>query len=210
MKINDYRLNAIIRFGAYYAVPSIILLFIVLMLAFASPLIDNLLGSSFGYLLTVSLPMLICFAIIPPMWANKFDGIPPKNLGIAIGKKSYLVCSFVVTTILLVFKIFVLPLLFKQECPPLVELVHFAIVGISEEILFRGILLYEAQAFCSTEASIFITAVLFAFVGHATGTILANLMLRFPLGVLLAIIRLRGKSIYPCALLHFAYNIALL
>ncbi len=85
---------------------------------------------------------------------------------------------------------------------------HNFAVALSEEILVRGVILTELKKIFNVYSSIVIDALIFAFVFHANEDIKINLFIRFPLGLILALIATRVKSIHPCVLLHWAYNVA--
>ncbi|QSZ26622.1 CPBP family intramembrane metalloprotease [Aceticella autotrophica] len=85
---------------------------------------------------------------------------------------------------------------------------HNFAVGLSEEILVRGVILKELKKIFNVYYSIVIDALIFAFVFHANDNIEINLFIRFPLGLILGLIATRAKSIHPCVLLHWSYNIA--
>lgn len=80
-------------------------------------------------------------------------------------------------------------------------------IGISEEILCRGILYFEIkQGFHSNWLAIVLSSVIFAFLFHSGDTDLANLMVRLPLGVVLALLRSYTGNVYSSIIAHIWYN----
>jgi uncharacterized protein len=92
--------------------------------------------------------------------------------------------------------------------------------GALEELVFRGLILSlfltansDDQSPSSAWRAILISSVLFSvphalnlFVGHAEARVVAQLVWAFLLGVVLACLRIVGRSIWPVAVLHGAMN----
>jgi membrane protease YdiL (CAAX protease family) len=72
---------------------------------------------------------------------------------------------------------------------------------ILEELFFRGLLLDAWCASRSTLASVFLSSTVFGLT-HGRTAIMA-----FGLGVVLAIVYLRYRSLWPCIAIHGAYNV---
>lgn len=91
----------------------------------------------------------------------------------------------------------------------LTVLVNSLLVGISEELMFRGILLYGARTRYSLWASIWIVSLLFGFVhslnGFLTGEFgpaMIQAVMAFISGVMFMGLRLRQNSLLPAMLTH--------
>jgi membrane protease YdiL (CAAX protease family) len=92
--------------------------------------------------------------------------------------------------------------------------------GALEELVFRGLILSlllsggsEDHNPSNTWWAIIISALLFSlphalnlFVGHAETRVVAQLIWAFLLGIVFACLRIRGRSIWPVAVLHGAMN----
>lgn len=86
-------------------------------------------------------------------------------------------------------------------------ILHFILIGYSEEILYRMIILDRMKSSYNILESIVTTALIFAFLGHISEPILDNLMIRFPLGIFLAFIRIRFNNIGIPTIIHTLYNV---
>ncbi|MGT2757667.1 CPBP family intramembrane metalloprotease [Streptococcus ovuberis] len=89
----------------------------------------------------------------------------------------------------------------------IILILHFILIGYSEEILYRMIILDRMKSSYNILESIVITALIFAFLGHISEPILDNLMIRFPLGIFLAFIRIRFNNIGIPTIIHALYNV---
>lgn len=70
-------------------------------------------------------------------------------------------------------------------------IIHFLAIGISEEILFRDLHLSYLQEKIGTLSSVIITSLLFALILHMGESLLINLLVRFPIGLILSMIRIK-------------------
>ena len=91
----------------------------------------------------------------------------------------------------------------------LTVLVNSLLVGISEELMFRGILLYGAQTRYRLWISIWIVSILFGlvhalngFLTGAFGPAVFQAVMAFFSGVMFMGLRLRQNSLYPAMLVH--------
>ncbi len=92
----------------------------------------------------------------------------------------------------------------SQSLLPL-TLVTFAVIpALVEEVVFRGVVLHAVQARWSTGAAVVTSAVVFAAY-HMT---LVQLVPAFTLGVVLAVLAIRARSIIPGMVLHLLNNTA--
>lgn len=81
-------------------------------------------------------------------------------------------------------------------------------VSISEEILMRGIIFYLlSQLFRKKYYVVIVSAIIFGFALHTGGDFLSNLVYRFPAGIILAVLRIYTKKLYPPMVVHFMYNL---
>lgn len=88
-------------------------------------------------------------------------------------------------------------------------ILHFIFIGYSEEMLYRMIILDKLRSSYSIFESIVISSLIFAFLGHISEPIWDNLVIRFPLGVFLGLIRIKLKNIGVPTICHALYNILL-
>ena len=77
-----------------------------------------------------------------------------------------------------------------------------------EEILMRGIIFYLlSQLFRKKYYVVIVSAIIFGFALHTGGDFLSNLVYRFPAGIILAVLRIYTKKLYPPMVVHFMYNL---
>lgn len=157
-------------------------------------------------LLTISLPMFLALCLFPIIIEKTIKKSNPKEIGFVhfskIDPLSKGIISVCIIVILMVFILqgwsLVLPLF-----------IHYLIVGLGEEILFRGIFQRRLQKVFNPYTAIIITSFIFAFQFHTLGTIKENLFYRLPLGLLLGFVYYKCKNIWPNFMIHTAYNFVL-
>jgi hypothetical protein len=153
-----------------------------------------------------SIPVIFFLGVLPVLYEKVYEKESLYNIGLVYGRNRiyifWMLVSFAIllASILRIYRI-------EQTLFFILVLHNFA-VGLSEEILVRGVILTELKKIFNVYSSIVIDALIFAFVFHANEDIKINLFIRFPLGLILALIATRVKSIHPCVLLHWAYNVA--
>ena len=95
----------------------------------------------------------------------------------------------------------------NMTIPANVIIIQFLVVAISEEIILRGVIMDELdKIFQNKYASCIVNAAIFAFIYHSSETFSSNLCVRFPLGLILGILRVKSGEIYSPIMLHWAYN----
>lgn len=97
--------------------------------------------------------------------------------------------------------------------PALVFLFYQSIVAIVEEIVFRGFLLVKIEQWTkSSNAAIFLTAIIFGLLHFLTTESIAALVMSFVGGLLFAIAikKIKYCSIYSLMLAHLIYNLAVI
>ena len=91
-------------------------------------------------------------------------------------------------------------------------LINTLLIGISEELMFRGILFKALRSRCSIWPTVLVSSLLFGFVhllnGFSTGFVAAipQAIFTFCLGVVFIAIRIRTGSLYPVIVLHAAWD----
>ncbi|WP_242257646.1 CPBP family intramembrane glutamic endopeptidase [Streptococcus thoraltensis] len=86
-------------------------------------------------------------------------------------------------------------------------ILHFISIGYSEEMLYRMIIVDKMKSSYTILESVVITSLIFAFLGHISEPILDNLIIRFPLGIFLAFIRISFNNIGVPTIIHALYNV---
>ena len=92
-------------------------------------------------------------------------------------------------------------------------LINTLLVGISEELMFRGILFLGASSKYDWQRAVWITAVIFGLIHALTGMITGNFtaallqaMMAFLFGVWTAAVRFRLNTIIPLMILHWLWD----
>lgn len=88
-----------------------------------------------------------------------------------------------------------------------VVIFHFIVVAIAEEVMIRSVLMHELQKSFNTAWTVIIGSAIFAFAYHSGGDVISNILVRFPLGIGLGVLRVYTGNIYNSTLAHFWYNI---
>jgi len=86
--------------------------------------------------------------------------------------------------------------------------IQFGVIAAGEETLYRGVLQRRLSGILSLLPGIVLSSAVWAFVGHVRQPALQNLIIRFPVGLLLGYIYVRSKSLYPAMLAHWLLDMA--
>ena len=161
-----------------------------------------------GVLIHTTMPLFIAFVIIPIMFGKFKKVMTLKDVGICVCmEKNSIIYKIVGGAIygIVLFSLFQRCDLQEAETVGLL----YAGVGICEEIFSRGIIFFKLKSRFSTIASVIISALIFAFVFHTAGGLYGNILIRFPIGIVLSLIYIRSKDLYTSMFLHSAYDMAL-
>ncbi|GAB6116902.1 type II CAAX endopeptidase family protein [Thermoanaerobacter sp. CM-CNRG TB177] len=153
-----------------------------------------------------SIPVIFFLGVLPVLYEKVYEKESLYNIGLVYGRNRIYIFWMLVSFAILLASI--LSIYRIEQTLFFILVLHNFAVGLSEEILVRGVILTELKKIFNVYSSIVIDALIFAFVFHANEDIKINLFIRFPLGLILALIATRAKSIHPCVLLHWAYNAA--
>ncbi len=197
--------DIIIRTIFWSVVPSIGLIFLCVL----SSILLNYFAIDSELLITIigqSLPLFICFAVIPITILKLKDRVELKEIGIS-GNIQLL--SGVLTTLLLIGVLLIVYLQIKQgNLNTLIPiLIHLFFVALSEEVLTRGIIIRELRKIFSNNIALLLSALIFAFVFHSRENIVINLIIRVPLGLVFGKTYLVTKNIYASVAMHWLYNL---
>lgn len=86
---------------------------------------------------------------------------------------------------------------------PLLDAIGMMIIVLSEEYSFRHCLISKN----SSLYVVFISAITFAFILHNNEPIITNLLIRFPMGILLGYIYKKNNNFVIVNYIHYIYNI---
>ncbi|HAA64893.1 MAG TPA: CPBP family intramembrane metalloprotease, partial [Thermoanaerobacter sp.] len=153
-----------------------------------------------------SIPVIFFLGVLPVLYEKVYEKESFYSIGLVYGRNRIYIFWILVSFAILLASI--LTIYHIEQTLFFILVLHNFAVALSEEILVRGVILTELKKIFNVYSSIVIDALIFAFVFHANEDIKINLFIRFPLGLILALIATRVKSIHPCVLLHWAYNVA--
>lgn len=152
-----------------------------------------------------SIPVTFFLGVLPLLYKTLVEKESLSNLGLICGRNKFYIFSMLISFVILFCS--VLDAYYSKLNLFYALVLHNFAVALAEEILVRGIIFAELKKIFNLYSSIVIDALIFAFVFHANDDIKINLLVRFPLGLFLALIATRSKSIHPCILFHWSYNI---
>ena len=151
-------------------------------------------------LITLTLPTIISLYLLP----KSLSKFLIKNKNISIKEIIFTI------TLLLVFSI-IYGLLFLNKFDSLsmmiIIILHYSIVSLGEEYTYRTLILDVLKQKYKVWISIAISALLFSFILHINEDILINLLIRFPIGLILGYISNKTNTIMYSIILHTIYNL---
>ncbi|SEJ28934.1 hypothetical protein SAMN05216514_12019 [Kandleria vitulina] len=151
-------------------------------------------------LITLTLPTIISLYLLP----KSLSKFLIKNKNISIKEIIFTI------TFLLVFSI-IYGLLFLNKFDSLsmmiIIILHYSIVSLGEEYTYRTLILDVLKQKYKVWISITISALLFSFILHINEDILINLLIRFPIGLILGYISNKTNTIMYSIILHTIYNL---
>jgi membrane protease YdiL (CAAX protease family) len=151
-------------------------------------------------LITLTLPTIISLYLLP----KSLSKFLIKNKNISIKEIIFTI------TFLLVFSI-IYGLLFLNKFDSLsmmiIIILHYSIVSLGEEYTYRTLILDVLKQKYKVWISIAISALLFSFILHINEDILINLLIRFPIGLILGYISNKTNTIMYSIILHTIYNL---
>ena len=87
---------------------------------------------------------------------------------------------------------------------------HYIVVSVGEEFTYRKLILKLLNERYKTNIAVVISAFLFSFLLHINESLLGNLLIRFPIGIVLGFIAVKTESIAYTIILHTMYNLIVL
>lgn len=151
-------------------------------------------------LITLTLPTIISLYLLP----KSLSKFLIKNKNISIKEIIFTI------TFLLVFSI-IYGLLFLNKFDSLsmmiIIILHYSTVSLGEEYTYRTLILDVLKQKYKVWISIAISALLFSFILHINEDILINLLIRFPIGLILGYISNKTNTIMYSIILHTIYNL---
>lgn len=149
------------------------------------------------------LALIISFVIVPFYILKKQHNTKILEMGI----KNISIIDSIFFIVAVIFSI--LLFIIKGNIKVFIEVVSQQLfVSISEEFLMRGIIYYLLLHLVHKKYYVVIvSAIIFGFALHTGGDFISNLLYRFPAGIILAVLRMYTKKLYPPIMVHFMYNL---
>jgi len=86
-------------------------------------------------------------------------------------------------------------------------IIIYIVVGLSEEIIARGIIYRLLNEKLLEFSSIILSALIFAFIFHSGQSGVTNLFIRFPMGIIFSFLYLYSGDLYSSIMFHTLYDI---
>lgn len=156
-------------------------------------------------LLVFSAPMLLFFVAIPVLFQLRRVSVRELGIKFSHDKKNIVILG--INCFIVIILLGKLVLNFNSLLDALPIVFQLCTIGISEEILCRGIIYHEIESgFGNKWFAVILSSMIFAFLFHSGDTDLANLAIRFPLGLTLALVRCYTGNVYSSIMMHIWYN----
>lgn len=197
--------NNVLKVIALAVLPSLVLLVLIISMSILMGMfkIDQPLIS---ILASQSIPIFISFVLIPIYILKFTDKLDFEDIGLAgfTNKKT------IIMSLSIVF-LFVSIVIYTKTFNVIIDnyyiFIHFMFIGISEEILARGIMIHILNRNLGKIMSMILSSLIFAFVFHSNEDVLTNLIIRAPLGIIFGSIYLYTKNLSSSILLHWFYDV---
>lgn len=180
-----------------------ILSLLILSVSLSMLLPDQFLKNPHSLWIGQSLPLLISFVILPWLYLAKVEKMKVfqslVTSGYQVRRDSFLAFGFVATVLVLFIN--------GQLISHYIAVSHFAVVALSEEFLTRGVLINKLSKTFPPVLSLILSSLCFAFIFHSNVSMLMNLLIRLPLGLLLGFLYMKAKNLRTPILVHWVYNV---
>ena len=88
-----------------------------------------------------------------------------------------------------------------------VIILHYTAVSLGEEFTYRKLILGLLNTRYKTWIAVVVNAIMFSFILHINEDLIANLLIRFPMGIVLGCIAVKKNTIAYTIVLHTIYNL---
>lgn len=99
---------------------------------------------------------------------------------------------------------------FESITMMVIIIMHYVAVSLGEEFTYRKLILGLLNAKYKTWIAVTANAFMFSFILHINEDLIANLLIRFPMGILFGGIAVKTNSIAYTIVLHTIYNLIVL
>lgn len=154
-----------------------------------------------------SIPVFLCYGIVPCIFFKMIRKKALQQVGIRRNRRLWIdVCDLLV--VILFVGYLVVAGIFQSEA--WIWVIHYLFVAVSEEILVRGIILFELKGLLKRKwMAILASAVIFSLVFHSTDGTWVNVLYRIPFGLFTGILHEKTDSLMSAVLFHWIYDVLL-
>lgn len=197
--------NNVLKVIALSVLPPLMLLILLISISMIIGIL-NITQPLISILDSQSIPIFISFVLIPIYILKLTDKLNFKDIGLV----DFLNKRTIITTLSILF-LFISIVMYTNKFNDIATnyyvFIHFMFIGISEEILTRGIMIHILSRNLGKVVSMILSSLIFAFVFHSNENILTNLIIRLPLGIILGSMYLYTKNLSSSILLHWFYDV---
>ena len=212
-KLND-KIYSLFKLSTYIIGPLIgMALWIMVVSSIMCGGMETLVESMNGFIETFtifSIPMLLFLAVIPLIVKVKYENKSFKELGLIYtsNKRNNILLALNMVVLMVMGVRFVTLDINSGEI--LTMFIHILCIGVSEEIMLRSVVFDEVGSKFNKVITIIITALIFSFIYHSGSDLQSNILIRFPLGLILGFLRSKTNNVYNSIAFHTWYNMFVL
>lgn len=206
----EHYFNSVLRVAMYTVLPLIglVVWVIAIPILLYGGVMSNLddAQNAFQVLFIFSLPMLLFFVMFP-LLMEKRKKITLQDLGLKFEVNKKNIVLLIINLGLVVYSFYRMITSGGDLQRIIPVLIQLCVIGISEEVLCRGVIYYEIQKIVNKDIlCIIISSLIFGFIFHSGDSDITNLLVRVPLGLLFGSIRHYTGNVYNSIVMHTWYN----
>lgn len=204
--MTDDKIWKLIKLILYCSVPPILLV-LTITIMYGSVNSMTVTNNLLVVLFQQSVPIVICYGLIPCIFFKLLDKESLREIGLRANRRLWMnVIDILIATGFL----FYLAAKGAFYNDARIWVIHYLCVAVFEEILVRGIILYELKRLFQRKwVAVFISAVIFSLVFHSTDGIFINMLYRIPFGLITGILCEKTESVSSSILFHWIYDVLL-
>lgn len=167
-------------------------------------------GSFSETFVVFSMPMLLFMGAIPIAIKHYGERVSLSQMGLKFRANKTNIVLLIINFGVLVAAAATYAVQISSTAEFVTKLIHIMVIGITEEIMMRGIVFNDLEEKFNTVIAIVLNSLIFAFIYHSGSDLLSNLLVRFPLGLILSLVRVKTKNVYNSIVMHSWYNMLML
>lgn len=204
--MTDEKIGKLVRLFLYCSVPPILLVMVITMMYGAI----NSTTSTDNFRIVLfqqSIPIALCYGCFPCIVFILADKSKLGEIGLKANRQSWVDAMDIFVTAGFVAYLAMVGALQNEA---VIWVSHYLFVAVSEEILVRGIILFELKGLMKKKwAAILVSAIIFSLVFHSTDGTWLNVVYRIPFGLVTAVMREKTDSLWSSVLFHWIYDVLL-